>query len=134
MREEERPTEWWWCAMSLLSSAVPYVGQGEVLGREPRAGDLGGASRWVRPCPPRVSSRLPQGQPSPPRCPPHSAASPAPAGAGAEAAASAPPPGLSRSEQECLSNHHGSPVPSPDVDCNFTYYWCRKVPINSEGA
>lgn len=56
--------------MSLSSSAVLYVGQGEVLGREPRAGDQGGAWSWARPCPPRASSRPPSG-------PAHPAALPA---------------------------------------------------------
>lgn len=99
-------------------------------------GTAGWGSRWGLALGQASSARRilpPSLRASPPhraaRRPP--AASPAPAGAGAEAAASAPPPGLSRSEQECLSNQHGSPVPSPDVDSHFTYYWCREVPINS---
>lgn len=42
MSEKERPAEEWWCAMSMPSSEVPYAGQGEVLGREPR----GWGPRW----------------------------------------------------------------------------------------
>lgn len=45
--------------MSLSSSAVLYVGQEEVLGRERQAGDQGGASRWARPRPPDASSLHP---------------------------------------------------------------------------
>lgn len=47
--------------MSLSSSAVLYVGQEEVMGREPQVGDQGGASRWARPRPPGASSLHPSG-------------------------------------------------------------------------